>query len=646
MVPSKWLAALLLVAISKFVASSAATVTVSSPNFQALTNAVATSTNIQLAFNGTISFPSAITIDRPISIDASNYSVIFQGAGDRFFYIANGGDLTLSSVTLSGGSSPNREPGSSAFGGAILLTNSSLTMNNCRLVANVAQGVQGFISIQYSQGFVTNYSWANSGSGFGGAICARGSKVMLNDCVFENNSANGVDGLYEQFLIFGFSSPVRLAPAPGAGHGGAIDASQCQLEIARCLFTSNRILSGQGFQPVGQWSGYNFQAEADGGALNISSSSVTIRASSFTNNSMSSGPGSSGGALAFSGNYYIENSSFTGNSSSGFGGALTLGGTGLVQRCSFKQNTAIATNGYGDPGAGGAIYQNGNANIDGCVFASNRTVGAMRTFVLELPPGVTFPPQPARGGAIASAGILNVTNCIFFGNSARTGDGGPYGQSPPAGGGAVAILSTYSGAEGLFVHCSFASNIVELANLPDQSLPLEGSALLAEGKLTLVACGLSNPNAVPLVAATNLVDGGFNVSADASPVFTKQSSLNNTDPQFQYLPNAGFSILRPAAGSPLIDRVTAHLTDYDIRGMLRPQTGSDTGAVELAAETPLTITPSSGSLNISAPAFTEPLLLLATSDFKTWVVVGSTNTGSFSVPASNPFRFFRLQFDP
>jgi hypothetical protein len=147
------------------------------------------------------------------------------------------------------------------------------------------------------------------------------------------------------------------------------------------------------------------------------------------------------------------------------------------------------------------------------------------------------------------------------------------------------------------------------------------------------------------------MDGGFNVSSDATPVFSQTSSLNKTDPLLQFVPTARLSIVRPAPGSPAINRVTTHLADYDIRGAQRPQTGSDSGAVELDPAVPMTIFATNNTLTVSAPSFAETVRLFGAPDLQnSWIDLGAitpTNNASpyFTFPATTPRRFFKLRLD-
>jgi hypothetical protein len=119
--------------------SRAASTILTEPDFNALKAAIASSTEVRLAFDGTIQFPSQIPITKQVKVDGSGRSVTFSGGGRQFFCVTNG-DLTLTGITLTGGFTPSLGPGSPGLGGAIFITNGTLRLNSCNLIGNRAQG--------------------------------------------------------------------------------------------------------------------------------------------------------------------------------------------------------------------------------------------------------------------------------------------------------------------------------------------------------------------------------------------------------------------------------------------------------------------------------------------------------------------------
>ena len=604
--------------------STAAATIVSTPDYTQLLAAINSSTNIQLAFDGTIQFPAPIHINKSVEIDASGRNIIFDGAGaSQFFRVTTNGALTLKSITLQNGSTTNTEIGSSGYGGAIVVTNAVLSLINCTLNNNWARGVRGVITVSFGIPTVTN-----SGSGLGGAIAAFASQLRFVDCDFVANGAYGPDGESWGGGLYGW-----ITAAAGRASGGAVFAPDSSIQIERSTFRLNWAHAGYSFYKYGIQYGL-----AGGGA--ISAHSLAARASLFEQNSSRNVGGAvDAAAISLSDCAFVQNSL-----SNGLGGAVHSS-SGSLAGCFFASNSIAGTTG-GSINGGGAVYYHIGLDISATTFLSNRVVGgpwynAQAAFPF---PGGPQPSGHAFGGAVAHTGStgaqLRITNCIFFGNSVRSGDGDQRAPAPGSRGGAISTVGTVQ-----LLHSTFASNFIETPQYPNPTNAPFGSAITAAtNAISQVQASIfTGPPEMSLADGT-FADGGFNISSDATPAFTHPSSLNNTDPLLEFVPTARLAIVRPTTNSPAINRVTAHLTDYDIRGALRPETGSDSGAVELETNVPFTITPTNSSITIAAPTFLESARLFGTSDFQTWTDLGPANTAnSFTLPNNSAHQFFKLQ---
>jgi hypothetical protein len=103
------------------------------------------------------------------------------------------------------------------------------------------------------------------------------------------------------------------------------------------------------------------------------------------------------GAIEARGIINISRSTFTGNSSSAFGGAVNLSGTATISDSTFNSNFTT----YATEGGGGAIAASGNVTIANVTMSGNST-------------GI-------YGGGILSLGDLTVTHSTIVNNSAYTG---------------------------------------------------------------------------------------------------------------------------------------------------------------------------------------------------------------------------------
>jgi hypothetical protein len=241
----------------------------------------------------------------------------------------------------------------------------------------------------------------------------------------------------------------------------------------------------------------------------------------------------------------VTGSLFSGNDAFVDGGGITNEGTLIINKSSFAGNTASSPVG----GLGGAIANSGTLNVTNSTFAEN-SVGLGVAGVSE-------------GGAISNFGALTVTNSTFFDNSSFMG-----GAISPGG----------------------AATITESTFFENYGGAIVGSASL---KGVILAGSVSNPN-----CSGTIIDEGYNISDDASCVFSATGSLNGADPQLDpnELRNNGgpTETIALLSTSPAVDAIPMpSCTDQslppiaittDQRGVARPDVGEsacDIGAYEL-----------------------------------------------------------------
>jgi hypothetical protein len=277
-----------------------------------------------------------------------------------------------------------------------------------------------------------------------------------------------------------------------------------------------------------------------------------------------------------------------------FGGGLcNSNGTSIVVGCNFFGNTALGGNGqgtndFGKSGYGGAICNgSGTLIVIGSLFATNRAEGGygpVRRGTNFMTAGIG---GAAFGGAIFSSGTLLLTNSTIFTNSAVSGHGALFLDSPgfsyPASGGGICN----EGGVASIVHASIAANTairyVDFFGPSAQSSQGGGIFGTATGTTLLINSLLAN-HAWGRNCYGSIQDGGHNISSDDSCPFTSPTSMANTDPMIGPLGDyGGVTQVTPLRqGSPAIDAadgLSCPLTDQ--RGLLRPSGNScDIGAVE------------------------------------------------------------------
>ena len=328
------------------------------------------------------------------------------------------------------------------------------------------------------------------------------------------------------------------------------------------------------------------------------------------------------------------------------GGVLNNGGVVTVINCVFSNNAARATD-WGATGAGGGIYtyNNGTTIITGSTFVSNSATGGVGltgdtgsgSTGQATPGGGGWTGGPGAGGGVSTDyGTLLITNCTFFGNRAIGGQGGTGGQGGPGwsysytcqypcGGPLFPPCQTcvgygYGGAGGLgggggngyggnlynfagnvtLVNVTFGGGAVSggaggLGGAPGANgfgtygpgtngTGVGGNLGLGSGQLLLLNTLVANPTQGGNHTGSAILDGGNNLSSDATLPLGAASSLTNTNPNLGPLTNNGGPTpsLALLTGSPAIDRgQTIPGLFSDQRGQFRPSGKAfDIGAYE------------------------------------------------------------------
>jgi Calx-beta domain-containing protein len=447
----------------------------------------------------------------------------------------------------------------------------SLSLFDLTLADGLARGING------STG-------QSGGAGEGGGVYNDGGTLVATNCAFLRNRAQGGDG---------GSTPGPNPPgAGGAAQGGAIYNHNGQVILFNCGLTANEARGGNG----GSGSGTSLGGESGGGAIYTSGSDITLVSCTVLENVSVSGRGrrfgalylselSSGGAIELadgtvrlSDSVLARNASQTAMARPARGGAITQRGGALeIEDSLLLANRAEGGRGWSPIiGAGnafgGTLYVlSGTALLANSTLASNHVDGGIGIFG-AVSYGAGF------GGAVFNGASLDARNCTISGNEARTAQEiGTTGAGSGFGGGMYQGTGTM-----VLTHVTLAENAAR--SVPGRGVA-QGGAIFAstDGRVTLfnsiVANSPGGSNAFGV-----LIDGGHNLSSDASCNFGAAGSLNNTDPKLGPLadytgPTPTMALL---AGSPAIDAAgSAACTPTDQRGRARPVGAAcDIGAFE------------------------------------------------------------------
>lgn len=238
---------------------------------------------------------------------------------------------------------------------------------------------------------------------------------------------------------------------------------------------------------------------------------------------------------------------------------------GVVNQCTEADLRAALTGG-------------GTIRLTNSTFSANRSLGGDANCYHG---STASTGGRGEGGAVLSGGDCVMVNCTLSGNVAQGGPGFGFGGNALGGG----IAQT--GGSLMLVHATVAANAAVGGDFgtytngtPGQSL---GGGLFGSGA-TLRNSILANSTSGGNWSGSGLVDGGNNLSSDATSAFTSPGSRNITDHRLGPLGDYGgpTPTIPLLAGSPALDAANpAYAPATDQRGRARSfGSASDVGAFE------------------------------------------------------------------
>ena len=348
-----------------------------------------------------------------------------------------GGALTLKNDTLSNDQAIGVNPGDTAQGGGVDVTDSgSLTVSGGTFQYDDAQGAAG----ASGGNDVIN---GQGGDGSGGAIFAdTGTNLSVTGTTFlQNDAIGGFGGDGGTGILNGFG---------GNANGGAIYAFSNSLSVTNSSFTKD--LSQGGAGGLGQ--GGTSSANGFGGNVNGTIDLDTLNAAAtfifsgdtFTQEQALGGAGASAVAPGFGG---------VGGSVSGVININDIEPALSIQNCAFSANLAqggaggsglAAPGGEGGTVVGDAVYTAGNLLVSSSSFIGNQAIGGAGGSGGAGSEG--GPGGIISGSAFAAFGnVTTVSGSTIIGNQAiggaggNGGDGGDGSPGGPVAGGALYVFA-------------------------------------------------------------------------------------------------------------------------------------------------------------------------------------------------------------
>lgn len=388
-----------------------------------------------------INLDSAITINKNLTITNSGLlPVVIDGGENGRIFTISGGVVSLDNLELTNGLADD--------GGAIYITNATVTISDCDINNNVANGV--------------------SGSG-GGIYNDVGGDLTIMNTIIENNQANRAGGGIEDNSGAGLglrlidvnldNNNTGVAPAtanPGNG-GGLHITGMGDVEISGGTVNGNIAASEGG----GLWNGSGTMsldsitidgnsaegAAADNGGGGIFNNGGTLNIgaeTNITNNLATGASGSGGGLLSTDGAVTISDANFADNSANRAGGGIELiDGTLSVTNTDLTGNDVNGGAGTANPGNGGAFHVTGMASIvtfTNCIIDNNEAASeggglwnqsgtTMTVMDSEITGNTAFGDAADNGGGgiFNNGGTLNLEDGSELSNNLASGTAGSGG---------------------------------------------------------------------------------------------------------------------------------------------------------------------------------------------------------------------------
>lgn len=564
---------------------------------------------ITFSCSGTITFTSQKTINTNVTIDGGD-AITIDGDDTRLFRVAASGSLTLDSLVLQHGLVGFQENGGAVMSaGSVTVIDSTFSENTADDGGAIwNSGPTSITGSTFSGNLATS-----SQAPYGGAIWSSGP-VTVDSSSFVDNSTSSFGWAGAIMIDRGHLTATNSTfSGNSAGSGGAIGFDPASSYFgAGNSFTNNSASVGGAMAFSGGTTAtivdsvFNENSAGSAGAIwNFSDGVITIINSTLTDNTATSIGGAA--IVGTDGAFRLIDSTVSGNTSGADGGALYGRGPNLrIVASTFDNNSA--------GGNGGVMFEEsfGSWTIIASIFTNNSAEGnggvwANEAFNMTIVDN-TFSGNSAGGdgGVIYNTGSLDISRNTFSGNSAA-GDGGAiYTETTIDQDVSTSTFTGNSASNGGAIQGWFDGVNIVASTFTGNTATSSGGALFTEwggiSSQTSIVAGNSATNGSNCFRLNyigedgfqdlTIISGGYNVSNDASCGFTETGDIENSAAVgvAALADNGGPTQTMLPTGADTLDNADCTLSSaQDQRGVTRPATNCDRGAVDVPGTVPVQI---------------------------------------------------------
>ena len=237
----------------------------------------------------------------------------------RIFFVATGGTVTLSRLTISNGKGDNdfRGGGIYNFAGTLNVNDCTLSGNSSNFGGAIQNFQGGVLNVNNSVISGNTTSQTSGGGGTGGGIYSYQGAVNVSHSTISNNSAAGGGGILVYQATLSIRDSNISLNAVGTGVGGGLYAIESASSVTGSTISGNSAGFGGGiYKPGGTMSVVN----------------TTISGNSATNNG--------GGIYHPAGTFNLTNDTISGNTAATGGGVFNENDTITLRNSLIALNTA------------------------------------------------------------------------------------------------------------------------------------------------------------------------------------------------------------------------------------------------------------------------------------------------------------------